>query len=60
MRNTSDTLKAAIIGYGYMGEIRNLSDEKHAVLSKRGRNYIRSYFNKVNDKSISKFLPEIR
>ncbi len=40
-------------------EIRNLSDEKHAVLSERGRNYISSYFNKVNEKSMSKFLPEI-
>lgn len=32
MRNTSDTLKAAIIGYGYMGEIRKRVIESHELL----------------------------
>ncbi len=32
MQNTSDTLKAAIIGYGYMGEIRKRVIESHELL----------------------------
>ncbi|MFH1515760.1 MAG: Gfo/Idh/MocA family oxidoreductase, partial [bacterium] len=32
MRNTRDTLKAAIIGYGYMGEIRKRVIESHELL----------------------------
>ena len=32
MQNTSDTLKAAIIGYGYMGEIRKGVIESHELL----------------------------
>jgi len=39
-------------------EIRGLSEEESAVLKEKGRNYIRSYFHKVDDKSMSKFLPE--
>ena len=39
--------------------IRNLTEDRRAVLKERGRNYIRSYFYKVDDKSMSKFLPGI-
>jgi len=41
-----------------LADIRNLSEEESTVLKEKGRNYIRSYFHEVDDKSMSKFLSE--
>ena len=45
--------------HAVLEEIRDLTEDRRAVLKERGRNYIRSYFYEVDDKSMSKFLPEI-
>ena len=39
-------------------EIQSLEEEKVAILRERGRKYIRSYFHEIDDKSMSKFIPE--
>lgn len=45
--------------HAVLEEIQNLTEDRYAVLRERGRNYIRSYFYEVDDKSMSRFLPEI-